>query len=259
MAVTQKTPAAAPILTEAKPVANLTREQIELEQLVERYLQGTLAPRQKMDLEGFCRDNPKYIDEIKLSARMHAGLKLIESAGRPEPWNEQRTWFWQTHWFAGAAVAALLALGIAAWQFQSRNVFFSQRAMEADRKLVEMPLRPAATSRKVRMVPAEQSAQQPQNILATLGGGERAEFATLEFDFSRSKFSHFNVELERVGQGRVAIIQALRRDSNGLVKWSLNSSAIGPGVYLAKFAGLDWRGYAWPAGVAIFEIEARRL
>jgi hypothetical protein len=176
MAVTQKAPGTAAALNPAPPLAKLTREQVELEQLVERYVQGALTIRQKMELEAFCRDNPAYLDDIKLSTRINAGLRLIESAGKPEPWNETRVWFWQTHWFAGAAAAVVLALAVAAWQFHSRGDYFAKRSAAAEKRLLELPLTPATTSRTVRVVPAGLAKAQGSAIV--LGSADKATTST---------------------------------------------------------------------------------
>jgi hypothetical protein len=241
---------------DAAPLAKLTREQVELEQMVERYLQGQLLPRQKMELEAFCRDNPKYIDEIQLSTRMHAGLRLIESAGRPEPWNEEKIRFWQTHWFAGAITAAVLAALVGLWQLNTKAEFQTRRAIDAERRLLEMPLSPAATSRSVTVVPAGNPSL--ENTMVEIGGNSKAEFVTMNIDFSRSNYAHVDVEIERIDQGRVALLRGLRRNSNGIVSLSLNSSALGPGNYIARLSGLDWRAQAYPAGAVTFSILAPR-
>ena len=256
MAVAQKTPVAPAALNSAPPLSRLTREHVELEQLVERYLQGTLTLRQKMELEGFCRDNPAYLDDIKLSTRINAGLRLIESAGRPEPWNENRVWFWQTHWYAGAAVAVVLAITVAAWQFHSRSDYFAMRSAAAEKRLLDLPLTPASTSRTVRVVPAGLSKAQGTPIV--LGSSAKAEFVTLQFDLAKSDYNYFDMEIERINQGRVAILRGMRRNSNGIVSWSVNSSALGPGEYVVALSGLDWRGQAWPVGAVAFDVAVRR-
>lgn len=253
MAVAKETAAvAAPVASNAPPLRKLTREEVELEQLTDRYLAGQLQLRQRMEVELFCRDNPKYLDEIKLSARLHAGLKLIESAGRPEPWNEQKTYLWQTHWFAGVAAALILAGAIYAFVSSSKIDTLTQQVEDARKKLQAMPLTPAASTREVILVPA---ASTPDKPMATLGAGERAEWVDLKFDFSKSDFDLFNLEIERVDQGRVLTLRALRRNSKGQVVWSMNSSALGPGIYAVKISGLNWRGQPVPAGGVAFEVE----
>jgi hypothetical protein len=259
MAIEKDTPPAPtpirPAAPPPAPVVKLTREQVVLEHMVEHYLQGSLPLKQKIELETFCRDNPQYLDEIKLSTRMNAGLKLIEAAGRPEPWNEKPPRFWHSDWFAALAVAATLIVAVVAWQFHSRADFFERQAAEADRRLRELPMLPAAKDRGVRLAPV---AVLTENAMTIIGGGERAEFVTLNIDLSRSNSNHFDLEIERVGQGRVGILRSLRRNSNGLVSWSLNSSVLGPGVYAVNISGLDWRGQPSPAGFVSFEVEARR-
>src|SRR5450631_154892 len=48
------------------------RKFIEDHQLVERYLEGKLPFKGAQDLEKWCRANPEYLNELKLSDRAHA-------------------------------------------------------------------------------------------------------------------------------------------------------------------------------------------
>jgi len=74
------------------------------------------------------------------------------------------------------------------------------------------------------------------------------DFAELKIDMSWTKFTTFKVQLERVDQGRVAIIDGLTKDSNGHVRISLNAGAFGPGEYLVTIEGLNMRRESLPMG-----------
>jgi hypothetical protein len=50
----------------------------------------------------------------------------------------------------------------------------------------------------------------------------------------------------------------VQKDSNGHLRLSLNSSALGPGVYDVTIHGLDWRGASSPAAWASFEVATPR-
>jgi hypothetical protein len=66
--------------------------------------------------------------------------------------------------------------------------------------------------------------------------------ADLRFDVSWSPFSAFRVTIDRVDQGRVAVLHNVLKDSLGSLHIAFNSSALGPGAYQFTLEGLDWRG-----------------
>jgi len=59
------------------------------------------------------------------------------------------------------------------------------------------------------------------------------------------------VTVDRLNQGRVAILHNVLRDSNGHLHLGLNSSALEPGDYQLTIEGMNWRGdtvaQAWTA------------
>jgi len=54
------------------------RKFIEDHKLVERYLENKLPFKGARDLEQWCRQHPDYLNELKISERAHASLKLLE-------------------------------------------------------------------------------------------------------------------------------------------------------------------------------------
>jgi hypothetical protein len=78
--VAQGKPAAKPA-----PVSpRFDRKFIEDHKLVERYLENKLPFKGARDLEQWCRAHPDYLNELKLSERAHASIKLLEASGSPE-------------------------------------------------------------------------------------------------------------------------------------------------------------------------------
>ncbi len=55
---------------------------IEDHKLIERYLENKLPFKGARDLEQWCRAHPDYLNELKLSERAHASLKLLEASGQ---------------------------------------------------------------------------------------------------------------------------------------------------------------------------------
>ena len=78
----------------ARP-ANMDRDFIARNQIVERYLSGKLPIKGATDFERFCRENPELLDELGLPERVNAGLRLLEASGKPEPWQEAPKRFWE--------------------------------------------------------------------------------------------------------------------------------------------------------------------
>jgi hypothetical protein len=52
----------------------------------------------------------------------------------------------------------------------------------------------------------------------------------------------FQITIDKVDEGRLLQLHRVARDSNRELRFKLNSSAFGPGDYLLKFEGYNWRG-----------------
>jgi hypothetical protein len=107
----------------------------------------------------------------------------------------------------------------------------------------ERPLDPATSTREVRLLPSREGGSNTPAI--TIGGGA-AQLVDFKIDESRSPYKIFRVTIDRIDQGRVAVISDLAKDSNGHLRIALNSSALGPGTYQLTIEGLTWRGDAEP-------------
>jgi hypothetical protein len=109
--------------------------------------------------------------------------------------------------------------------------------------IAAQPLEPAATTRIIRIMPNRNGSSNTPAV--TIGGGN-AQLCDLRIDMSRSAFRAFRVTIDRIDQGRVAVIQNIYKDSNGHVRVALNSSALGPGNYSFSIDGVTWRGETVP-------------
>lgn len=224
---------------------------IERNQIVERYLSGRLPARGAGDFERFCRDNPELLTSLGLPERIHAGLRLMDVAGHPEPWAEKKTPFYQKP----TAIAGLAALAgtmlIATLMLLFNNSAQDNQIAVLEDQLENQPLYPAESTRTV-LVAASRNGPVSRPML-TIGGGDTV-MADMKFDVSWSKFPVFKVTIDRVDQGRVMTLANVARDSNGHLRLALNSSALGPGDYTVSMEGLDWRGTPHPQAWASFAI-----
>jgi len=222
----------------------MDRDFIARNQIVERYLSGRLPLKGATDFEKFCTDNPAVLDELGLPERVNAGLRLLEAAGKPEPWQEPAKKFWQKpHLAIGLSVTALaLALALAGvWSSSSTK---SARIAKLEKAVAEQPLEPASTTQTIRLLPNYKgSSNTPAVVLGSVGS---AQLADLKIDLSRSAYRSYRVTIDRVDQGRVAILHNISKDSNGHLRVALNTSALGPGNYTMTLEGITWKGETIP-------------
>jgi hypothetical protein len=118
----------------------------------------------------------------------------------------------------------------------------------------DVATQPLQPSKSTRPIVVEVSRTGPVGRSIVTIGGKDAELADFKFDVSWSTFTNFRITIDRVDQGRVAVLTNLARDSNGHLRIALNSSAIGPGEYDVEFEGLDWRGTPAPQAWTRFTV-----
>ena len=83
----------------------MDREFITSHQIVERYIGGRLPLKGAQDFERFCREHPQLLDEIALTDRINAALRLLEAGGRAAPWEQRaKRWWEQLPVLIGSAV-----------------------------------------------------------------------------------------------------------------------------------------------------------
>lgn len=221
----------------------MDREFIARNQIVERYLSGRLPLKGAADFERFCRENPEALDELGLAERVNKALQLLDASGKPEPWTEPRPQYWRkphvTLILAGLCFALLVVLTVVAVQSGGKT----DRIEALEKRSLEQPLEPATSTRTIRLLPSRKRASTAPAVVI---GGERTQLADLKIDLANSRASTFRITVDRVDQGRVAVLHNMQKDSNGHVRLALNSSALGPGNYLLSIEALDWRGQASP-------------
>ena len=236
-------PAAAAAAVPGTPAPVMDREFIVKNQIVERYLAGRLPPRGVTDFERLIRSRPQLIEELGLPEKVNAGLRLLDAAGIAEPWSEKPKKFWEKPAFtfsaAALAAAALIGCLVLGMQVSSRNAMISKQKAEN----LERPIAPSTRKRTI-IVGVARNGPPAQATLSISYG----EFAEMKVDVSSSRYSAFKVSIDRVNQGRVAVLDGLEKDSNGHLRLSLNAGAFGPGDYMVAIEGLTMRRESVPVG-----------
>ena len=171
--------------------------------------------------------------------RVNAGIRLLEASGKPEPWREvpKKPWEKPQIMLGLGALALLLAIALAIVASGSADKSRSITKLKA--LVVEQPLEPAASTRSIRLLPSRTGSSNTPAIM--IGGGSDAARRSQD-RYDHSPYRAFRVTIDRIDQGRVAVLHNIMKDSNGHLHLALNSSALGPGTYQFTIEGLTWRG-----------------
>ena len=229
----------------------MDREFIIKNQIVERYLAGRLPPKGVTDFERLIRSRPQLIDELGLADKVNAGLRLLDAAGIAEPWAEKPKKAWEKPAFtmgaAALAIVALIGCAVLGMQVSSRNATIAKQKVEN----LERPIAPSTRKRTILVGVARNGP--PAQPTLTISHGE---FAELKADLSWARYGSYKVSIDRVNQGRVAVLDGLEKDSNGHVRISLNAGAFGPGDYMVSIEGLNMRRESIP--IAWYRVSVAR-
>jgi hypothetical protein len=212
---------------------------IQQNQIIERYLGGKLPVKGAQDFERYCREHPETLTSLGMGDRINAALRLLDASGEPLPWAEKPIPFYQKPLTIAAITAVAVALLVATLMLMAAGGKKDQHIAVLTNQVETQPLQPSKSTRAVLVQPSRTGAVDRSAVVI---GGRDTELADFKFDLSWSTFNNFRVTVDRVDQGRVAVLGNLARDSNGHVRIALNSSALGPGDYDVSYEGLDWRG-----------------
>jgi hypothetical protein len=138
----------------------------------------------------------------------------------------------------------VLVLGVALALVAVNSASKSRHIGDLQKVATERALDPATSTREIRVLPSRTGASNSPAITIGVTGG--AQLADLKIDESRSPYYNFRITIDRVDQGRVAVISNLAKDSNGHLRIALNTSALGPGNYSLTLEGLDRHGTPQP-------------
>jgi hypothetical protein len=233
----------APLPQAAAAPPSMDREFIVRNQIVERYIGGRLPLKGALEFERFCHEHPELLDEIALTERISAALRLLDASGRAAPWEHRaKRWWEQLPVLIGTAVLAL-SLAVICLIIEDKVSARDRTIASMQQRAASQPLDPAKSTRTITLIPSRTGPS--QHSLITIGSGE-TQMADLKIDLSWSQYTAFNLTIDRIEQGRVGVLHNLQRDSNGNLHLELNSTALGPGNYQLTIEGLTWRGDAVP-------------
>src|SRR5471032_890818 len=135
------------------PSPRFDRKFIEDHKLVERYLESKLPFKGARDLEQWCRAHPDYLNELKLSERAHASLKLLEASGKPVDLGEPKPPWWKSLYvLIGLASVAFICL-VAFWWLAGKYVLLQGKLEDTKHALTQGPLVQHAVEKNVYISP----------------------------------------------------------------------------------------------------------
>ena len=247
MQAAPRSPAAAssgaPTPPAALAAAGMDRDFIVRNQIIERYIGGKLPVQGALEFERFCREHPEIVDEIALTDRISAALRLLDASGRSTPWEQRSKRWWEKLPVLIGVSALALALAASCLVIRGKVSARDRTINALEQRAVTQPLDPAKSTRAITVIPNRIG---PSTASLVTIGGRDAQMADLKFDLSWSQFTAFLVTIDRVDQGRVGVLHNLQRDSSGNLHIELNSSALGRGAYQLTIEGLNWRGEPVP-------------
>ena len=247
----------------------MDRKYIENEHIVDRYLAGELTVREAREFEKYCLEHPQFLNElpipVRLKARLarrpledsetgvfqaipssatHAAMEATEEGFDAE--EEQAQWRAATRTGGGGnrlllsvlvlaligAIGGIVAYGVHASALE-KQLRDARRAMES--KQMQAPGR-------VQTYRVALSRTKPDSPSIAVGWPIPPELMDIYVDVTDGKYNTFQITIDKADGGRVMQLRRIARDSNKELRFSLNSSAFGPGNYLLKFDGYTWRG-----------------
>jgi hypothetical protein len=229
------------------------RKFIEDHKLVERYLENQLPFKGARDLEQWCRQHPDYLNELKLSERAHASLKLLEASGRPQDLGEPKPPWWSSIYVPiGLGVVALVSL-VAFWSLAGKYSTLQGKLDDTKRVLSQGPLVQPATEKSIMIAPDHAPGIDRARI-------KLSRTAPLLMDVHvdlgyTQKLTQFRLFVDKQDQGRALVLNNLFKDSNGELRVTLNSSGLAAGIYNVRIEALPPRGIPIPVGWLILEVS----
>lgn len=223
----------------------MDREFIEKNQIVERYLTGKLPFKGVQDFESYCRDHPEVLDDIKLSERLHTGMRLLEASGHSPGSQEPKSAWWRRVEVTAGLGALAVALTTSLWVLADRYAERGERITSLEQRIESGSLQAPTRTRTIKVTPN----RAPTNRASVrLQLKDTAELVELLVNVSYARYNAFRLTIDKKDQGRGGTIHNLLRDSNGNLRLIVNSSALRQGDYKVVIEGLPLRGGSVPVG-----------
>jgi hypothetical protein len=258
----------------------MDRKYIEAEHIVDRYLSGDLTVREAREFEQYCLDHPDALRAMPIPVRLKARLArrpaqdsetgvfkaipssathaAIEASDEGFDVEEEERQYSRMPAAGGnrtvliGLVFALLAAvaGVIAYGVQSNSL--SKQVRTLQRAAQETQMQAAGSTRVYR---TQLVRGKPAAPTLNVGWMMPPQWMDVYVDVSEGKYNQFMITIEKVDSGLVMQLRRVARDSNRELRFTLNSSAFGPGSYLVRVDGYNWRGQTESVGWMMLGLE----
>jgi hypothetical protein len=229
------------------------RKFIEDHKLVERYLQNQLPFKGARDLEQWCRTHPDYLNELKLSERAHASLKLLEASGRPQDLGEPKPPWWKSLYvLIGLAALAFICL-VGVWSLAGKYALLQGKLEDTKHAISQGPLVQPAAEKAIYITPDHA----PGIDRARINLNRAAPLLMdvhIDLGYTQ-KLLQFRMFVDKKDQGRALILDNLTKDSNGELQVTFNTTGLPAGIYTARIEALPLHGVPIPEGWLILDVR----
>jgi hypothetical protein len=234
------------------PTRRFDAQFIEEHRLIERYLENKLPYKGARDLENWCREHPEYLNNLKLSERAQASLKLLEASGQAQDLREPPPPWWKTPYaLIGLAVVALLSL-TAFWFLMGKYVLLRSELQDTREKKDQGSLVQPATERDLHVSPDRAPGLDRARIVVSRAAPQLID---VHIDMSYSKIMQFRMFVDKQDQGRALILNNVLKDSNNELRLTINTTGLAAGIYTVRIEALPPRGIPTPEGWLILEVQ----
>jgi hypothetical protein len=236
------------------PIApRFDRKFIEEHRLIERYLEGKLPFKGARDLEQWCRANPDYLNELGLSERAHASLKLLEASGQPQDLREPAPPWWKSIYVLIAAGAIAFISLVAFWSLFGKYALLRSELSDARSTVDQGSLVQPATHTSTMISPDHAAGIGQARITVSRSAPQLID---VHIDLAYTgKINEFRMFVDKKDQGRALILGNLLKDSNNELRVTLNTSGLAAGIYDVRIEGLPARGSPIPLGWLALEVH----
>jgi hypothetical protein len=239
--------------TTPTPAPRFDRKFIEDHKLVERYLENKLPFKGARDLENWCRANPEYLDELKMSERASSSLKLLEAAGAAPDLGEKKAPWWKSvNVLIGLGAITLISF-FAFWLLFGKYELLKMQLEDTKTTLAQGSLVQPAVETTVRVSPDHSPGIDHARIVVNHNAPQLME-VHLDLAYTQ-KLNQFRIIVDKKDQGRALILNYLLKDSNGELLMTLNSTGLSVGVYTVRIEALPFKGTPMPIGWLLLEVK----
>src|ERR1700683_1846453 len=245
-----RTIASANLKTPASP--RFDAKFIEEHKLIDKYLENKLPLKGARELENWCRSHPDYLNDLKLSERAQASLKLLEASGKPQDLREPPQPWWKTPYvLIGMGVVALLSLA-AFWTLMGKYVLLRGELEDTRMHLNQGSLVQPAVASDQRISPDRAPGINHARIIVSRAAPQLMD---LHIDLSYVKMMQFRMIVDKQDQGRALILNNLLKDSNNELRITIHTTGLAAGVYTVRIEAVPVHGGPIPAGWLLLDVR----